>query len=119
MRKLKNTEGFTILEVMIAIIVLTLSLLLLLNMAMVAMDGNDWSKRATMSTQLLQEKLEQLRTGDDLDNGSDVVSNIQRQWTISTAANHLRRVDIVASWCNRRGDSLYNSMTAFIRTDSI
>jgi Tfp pilus assembly protein PilV len=119
MRKLKNTEGFTILEVMISIIVLTLSLLLLLNMAMVAMDGNDWSKRATMSSQLLQEKLEQLRTGDDLTGGSDVINNIRRNWTVSTAANHLRRVDIEASWCNRRGDSLHNSITAYIRTDSI
>ena len=36
-----NEQGITIMEVLIAMIILSLSLLLLLNMAMVALDGND------------------------------------------------------------------------------
>jgi prepilin-type N-terminal cleavage/methylation domain-containing protein len=120
MNKIVENDGFTVLEVMIAVIILTLSLLLLLNMSMVALDGNDWSNRATMSTQLLQEKLEELRTAADfLNTGIDTVDNIQRSWTVTNTANHLRRVDITASWRNRRGDLLSNNMTAYIRTDSI
>ncbi len=119
MKKLRTEEGFTILEVMVAIIILSVSLLMLLHMAMIAIDGNDWSNQATRSTQLLQEKLEELRTGMLLTNGVDTVDNIARTWTVSNSSSHLRRVDITASWQNRRGDMLNNTMTAFIRTDSL
>ncbi|MCX6825875.1 MAG: hypothetical protein NTV06_01210 [candidate division Zixibacteria bacterium] len=55
----------------------------------------------------------------NLSNGRDTVNNIERSWTVYNADSHLRRVDIVASWHNRRGDVLQNSMTAYVRTDSI
>lgn len=119
MKKIKNNEGFTLLEVMVSMIILTISLLLLLNMAMVALDGNQWSNNATASTQLIQEKLEQLRTDMILVSGIDSVNNIERSWSVTKVANHLRRVDITASWRNQRGDVLQNSMTAYIRTDFI
>ena len=57
MRKLQKNDGFSVLEVLISIIILTLSLVLLLNMAMVALSANNWSNQATTSTQVLQEKL--------------------------------------------------------------
>ena len=119
MQKLSQNDGFTLLEVMVSMVILTLSLLLLLNMAMIAMEGNDWSNQATASTQLIQEKLEQLRTDMVLANGSDTVGTIERNWQVYSVANHLRRVDITASWKNQRGDALQNSMTAYVRTDSI
>ncbi len=119
MQKLSQNNGFTLLEVMVSMVILTLSLLLLLNMAMIAMEGNDWSNHATASTQLLQEKLEQLRTDMVLANGSDTIGSISRSWQVYSVANHLRRIDITASWINQRGDVLQNSMTAYVRTDSI
>jgi prepilin-type N-terminal cleavage/methylation domain-containing protein len=119
MKKLRNQDGFTLLEVMISMLILSMSLLLLLNMAMLAMEGNDWSNNATASTQLLQEKLEELRTDMILSNGVDTVNNIARSWAVSSVANHLRRIDITASWISQRGDTLQNSMTAYVRTDSI
>jgi Tfp pilus assembly protein PilV len=119
MRIFNNNDGFTVLEVLVSMIILTMSLLLLLNMAMVAMEGNDWSNNATASTQLMQEKLEELRTDMDLNSGTDSVGTIVRTWKVTTVANHLRRVDITTTWQNRRGDELNNTMTAYIRTDEI
>jgi len=119
MEKINNDSGFTILEVIVAVIILTLSLLLLLNMGMVALEGNDWSNKATMSTQLLQEKMEELRTSQILVNGLDTVNTITRSWTVTNTASHLRRVDMTASWHNRAGNLLQNNMTAYIRTDSL
>lgn len=119
MRKFIKNDGFSILEVMISIIILTLSLVLLLNMAMVALSANNWSNQATQSTQILQEKLEELRTTMVLVNGIDTVSNIQRTWHVDSVNSHLRRVNIVASWMNDRGDTLSNSMTTYIRTPFI
>ncbi len=119
MKRLKNESGFTILEVMVSLIILTMSLLLLLNMAMIAIDGNDWSNKATMSTQLLQEKLEELRSNNNPVTGVDTVNNIEREWRVTSPSSHLRRIDIDATWVNRRGDQLQNNLTAFIRTDSL
>ena len=119
MKKLKKNNGFSILEVMVSIIILSLSLVLLLNMVMVALTANNWSNQATMSTQILQEKLEELRTSMVLVDGIDTVSNIERAWKVDSVNSHLRRVNIDATWMNDRGDTLNNSMTTYIRTPFI
>ncbi len=116
-----NARGISILEILVAMIILGLSLLLLLNMAMVALDGNDWSNKTTMATQLLQEKLEQLRSvrNSTLVGGSDIVQGFPRTWTVSNAGNHLRRLDVSITWEDVRAQQHVESMTAYVRTDSI
>ena len=117
-----NEKGLSILEVMIAMVILAISILLLLNMAMVALDGNDWSNKTTVSTQLLQEKLEQMRTITNLssaNSGSDTAQGMTRVWRVSKADNHLRQVDVVVQYEDIKGQTVQNSMTAFIKTDSL
>lgn len=115
---LKSNRGITILEVLIAMVVLSLSLLLLLNMAMVALDGNDWSNKTSIATQLLQEKLEQLRVDPDPASGSDTASGVTRTCSVSTIASHLRRVDVNVSWTDVRQRNKTNTMTAYIKTEA-
>jgi len=116
-----NERGITLLEVLIAMIILGFSLLLLLNMAMVALDGNDWSNKTTIATQLLQEKMEQLRSvaNTGLVDGSDTTKGYARSWTVTNAGNHLRRVDVNVTWEDIRAQMHIDSMTALIRTDSV
>jgi prepilin-type N-terminal cleavage/methylation domain-containing protein len=118
-KRIANQKGVTILEVMIAMIILSMSLLLLLNMAMVALDGNDWSHKTTAATQALQQKLEQLRNSDSLASGSDTTGGVERSWTVTNVGSHLRRVDVQAVWHDIRNREKTNSMTAFIETDSV
>ncbi len=120
--QLKNQNGITILEVLIAMIILSISLLLLLNMAMVALDGNDWSNKTTIATQLMQEKLEQLRNIPNLsssESGNDTASGVSRAWTVSDAGSHLRRVDVTVTWEDIKGDSSTSNMTSYVKTDSL
>jgi len=124
MKKLKvtNENGLTILEVLIAIIILTMSLLLLLNMGMVALDGNDWSNKTTIATQLMQDKLEQLRNVPNLtssSSGADTASSISRNWSVSDAGSHLRKVVVRVTWEDIKGSFKTDSMAAFIKTDSV
>jgi Tfp pilus assembly protein PilV len=116
-----NQDGISILEVLIAMIILSMALLLLLNMAMVALDGNDWSNKTTVATQLLQEKLEQLRTAANtgLTGGSDTVGGVVRTWTVTTPGSYLRQVDVQVAWEDIRALTQTNSVSAIIRTDSI
>ncbi len=118
-RRLSKETGITILEVMIAMIILSISLLLLLNMAMVALDGNDWSNKTTLATQVLQEKIEQLRNTTTLSGGSDSAGGIARSWTITNLGSHLRRVDVQVTWKDVRKKTMTNSMSAVIQTDSV
>jgi prepilin-type N-terminal cleavage/methylation domain-containing protein len=125
MRKIKlfkNEDGLTLLEVMIAMLIMSLSLLLLLNMAVVAIHGNDWSAKTTVATQMLQQKLEQMRNIQNLgsaDGGSDTGNGVSRVWKVSDAGNHLRQVDVYVSWENIKGETKTNAITTFIKTDSI
>ncbi|MFZ5981579.1 MAG: type IV pilus modification PilV family protein [Candidatus Zixiibacteriota bacterium] len=116
-----NEKGITILEVLIAMIILSLALLMLLNMAMVALDGNDWSNKTTIATNLLQEKIEQLRGIENptLGSYSDTVGDVVRNWQVSSAGNYLRQIDVQVVWEDIKSQTKTNSMTTYIRTDSI
>lgn len=117
--KLSKTNGVTLLEVMIAMIILSMSLMVLLNMAMVALDGNDWSNKTTVSTQLLQQKLEELRGSGTFTSGNDVVDGVNRSWTVTNAGSHLRAVTVSVTWEDVRARVHLDSIAALIRTDSV
>jgi len=113
----RNEQGITIMEVLIAMVILSLSLLLLLNMAMVALDGNDWSDRTTRATVLLQQKLEELRADSDPADGADTSSGVSRSWTVTDVGHHLRRIEVLAQWEDVRSQAKSNSVTAYIQVE--
>ena len=119
--KLGTSRGFTLLEVMVAMILTSFSLMMLLNMAMIALDGNDWSNKTTLATQVMQEKLEQIRGGGmaAMVSGSDTSQGLTRAWSVTNAGSHLRRVDVEVSWSDIKAQQHSNSLTAYIRTDSV
>lgn len=118
-RKLTDQSGLTLLEVMIAMVIMSVALLLLLNMAMVALDGNDWSNKVTVATQVMQQKLEQLRNSPSPTSGSDVVQGVARNWVVTSAGNHLRQVSIDVTWEDIRANMVSDSLSTFIKTDSV
>ena len=119
MKRIQNQNGITLLEVLIAMIILSLALLVLLNMAMVALDGNDWANNTTVATQLMQEKLEQLRGDVNPTGGADTVGDVSRTWSVTPVSSHLRRVDVSVNWHDISGTAKTNSLTSYIRTDSV
>lgn len=120
-KKLKSQRGVSLLEVMVAMIITSMSLMMLLNMAMIALDGNDWSNKTTIATQVMQEKLEQIRGGGmaAMKSGSDTAQGLTRTWKVTSAGSHLRQVVVEVSWHDIRAEEHTNSLTAYIRTDSV
>jgi len=119
---IQNEKGVSLLEVMVAMLLISFSLLMLLNMGMIALDGNDWSNKTTRATQMLQEKLEELRGGGyaSMVSGSDTAAGgIIRTWTVTSTGNHLRRIDVDVIWEDLQARHRTNSMTAYVRTDSV
>ena len=118
-KKLFTQDGISLLEVLISMIILSLALLVLLNMGMVALDGNDWANRTTIATQAMQEKLEQLRSLQNPTSGADTIDGIEREWTVTPVSSHLRQVDVKVRWEDIKDQVKTNTLTSFIRTDSV
>lgn len=118
-RRLSTDGGITLLEVMIAMVILSVSLLLLLNMGMVALDANDWSNKTTMAVQAMQQKMEQLRTESSPQSGADTVNGMSRSWTVTTAGSYLREISVSVSWEDIKGIYHTNTISSMIRTDSL
>lgn len=57
----KDDRGFTIIEVLIAIVILSIALLGMAGLTMGIMTGNDHSKQLTTATTLAQDKMEEIR----------------------------------------------------------
>lgn len=119
MNKIQNQNGITLLEVLISMIILSLAVLVLLNMALVALDSNDWANRTTVATQLMQEKLEQLRSVQNPTSGSDTIAGIERAWSVTPVSSHLREVIVRVDWDDLRNTRKSNALTSYIRTDSV
>ncbi|MEW5994335.1 MAG: prepilin-type N-terminal cleavage/methylation domain-containing protein [Candidatus Zixiibacteriota bacterium] len=118
-KRIQTESGVTLLEVLVAMIIMAVALLLLLNMAMVALDANDWSNKTTRATQLMQEKLEQLRYGGNLGAGEDTVQGVVRNWRVTGVGSHLRQVAITVSWEDIRANTVTDSLFTLIQTDSV
>lgn len=118
-KRYKDEQGFTLLEVMTSMLIMSFSLLVLLQMAMVALDGNTWASGTTSSTQLMQQKLEELRGSSHPESGEDTIGNITLSWTIADAGSHLRQIDMTAFWLTPDSVTRSYNINTFMKTDSI
>lgn len=104
MKRLKRDDGFTLLEVMIALIIFASGLLMLSSMMMVSLKGNKWSSRTTDTVQLIRDKIEDFRNEDPLNmvSGSDQVDGVKRAWRFEDLTSNLKSLTVVASWTDER-----------------
>ncbi|RLB04963.1 MAG: hypothetical protein DRG83_03640 [Deltaproteobacteria bacterium] len=112
-QKISNRNGFTLLEVMIAFVILAIGLLGLAALQIVAVKGNAFSSEMTFASMLAQQKLEELKNidFDNLTNGSDVFGDesIEREkskgviyqlnWQISDGPlNDMKTITLEIKW---------------------
>ena len=102
MRKVLKSDGFTILEVMVGLVIFSLGLLLLMSMMVVSMKGNSWAEYTTQSTQLIREKIEQIKhdPATYLQSGSNVVGGYTVSWDVAGITANLAAVKVRVSWTN-------------------
>lgn len=100
---LHNHKGFTLVEIMVAMAILTIALLSLASVTVMVIKGNSFSKTMTTATTLARDKLEQLKnTGyDSLAGGADTVGSIYtRTWTVTnnSPAADMKTIEVVVQW---------------------
>jgi len=129
-KNFKNTErsrgesGFTIVEILIAIVILTIGLLAMANMHVLAMFVNSSSKNVTESTALAQSRMEQLirlpfdnpeiaPTGGFVDEAAPVgIFTVSKN--IRDMGNNVRRIDVRVRW---REIMSRQTELSFVRSD--
>jgi len=90
---MKNKKGFTLLECMVAMLILSIGLLGMAKMMYTTINTNSYSKQATIATTMVQAKMEDLKKQDlaNLSAGNDTLSRhgvtYQRSWTVEGTGN--------------------------------
>ena len=114
--KLKKTDGFTLLEVMIGLIIFSVGMLLLGSMTVVALRGNTWSNKTTQVVQAMRDKIEDFRhaTAAEKVGGTDVVNGLNRRWTFENLSTGLDKITVVVSWDDQQAIAKRCSTVTYI-----
>jgi prepilin-type N-terminal cleavage/methylation domain-containing protein len=105
MKRMNNQRGFTLLEVLISIIILSVALLALAGLQIISIRGNAFGGTMTEAITLARDKIEDLKR-DDWDNvaaGNDLQTvrgiSYARNWAVQTAGQ-TKEVTVTVSWDN-------------------
>lgn len=113
--KRPGRRGFTIVELLISLFIISFVLLAMSTMVISVMRANSQSKEMARATALLQDKAESLRNTayGSLGSDSDVTSlpgvDYTRQWTVTAYPNY-KTILITVSW-NSNGPHSVNAST--------
>jgi Tfp pilus assembly protein PilV len=103
--RVKRTRGFTVVEVVVATLVLTVGVLALAGTAAAVSRMERWGQHRGESAVAATARLEQLRSGGcgSLTSGRDSTGRYRLQWTVATAGA-LRSVALTVSYADGRSD---------------
>jgi type IV pilus assembly protein PilV len=115
-RKMRRERGFTIIEVLVALAIMTIGMLGILAIYKGQMSASGYSRRATEAAVLAEDKLEQLRTApittaidgnDRID--SKGVANLEgpfdRTWTLEAdGTGTLTTITVAVAWSEGDGN---------------
>lgn len=116
-RKVNKNEGFSLLEVMIGMLILSAGLLLLLPMMVVSMQANDFAQGFTEASMLIKEKMEELKNMNVPVSGVDTVGAVARDWTVTDAGVKLKRIMVNINWVDRDGREHNNNMVTYMMVE--
>jgi len=100
----RRNRGYTIVEVLVGIVLLSVGILAVAQMQVMTMNSNKAANQKTTAITLAQDKAEYFRTIPYSTIGntplSDTVGSYNRSWVVenNTPANNLKRVTITVSW---------------------
>lgn len=105
-RRLIKDKGFTLMEVLIAVVVLSVALLALAGLQIISIRGNSFGNHMTEATTLARDLMEEMKNtawdgiadrSDDLKGDSGVIYH--RTCTV-TESERLRTITVTVSWDN-------------------
>jgi len=112
MKRCKDIQGMTLLEVAIALFILAISLLGLAGLQMVALRSDTLGHQATLATTLAKAKMTELQKADQLTDGADQYVDkangvtYARQWSVQpdVPQPEMATVRVQVSWRGELAD---------------
>lgn len=109
MRRFKKSKGFSLIEVLIALVILSIALLALAGLTVQSTKNSSWGSHLTEAATLAQDRLERFRAvrpQTDIPEGTNfdkvtAASGIEytRTWTVTTnGTSTLRTITITITW---------------------
>ena len=114
MNLLAKPKGFTLIEVLVALIILSFSLLALAGLMVTTTKNNSFGSHMTEAATFAQDKLEELRAikwenlieGNNTDQqGGSTGINYTRNWNVTTNGS-LKTITINVNWNDRTAHSI-------------
>ncbi len=114
MNLLKKSKGFSLIEVLVALIILSVALLALAGLMATTTKNNSSGAHMTEAATFAQDRLEELRstpwtmitTGSDTRQGATGVVYTRRWEVVSNPSDTLRTVAITLNWHDRVNHSI-------------
>jgi type IV pilus assembly protein PilV len=100
----RNSKGFTLVEILVTVCLLTIALLGLVSLTNMVIKANSFSKMITTATTLANDKMEQLKTSgyDSSSGGPETIRSIYtRSWTITgdgSPAVGMKTIVVTVQW---------------------
>jgi prepilin-type N-terminal cleavage/methylation domain-containing protein len=120
-RQTQNQSGFTLIELMIASVMLVSGVIVFAVFSGNLVQKNAKLERTTLATTLAQEQIEQLKNLassaviTSANSGTDVpATGLNRAWTVSGGANTMSTITVVV-WWDSRGGTTSVSLTTNLR----
>jgi prepilin-type N-terminal cleavage/methylation domain-containing protein len=119
MRRIRSTRGFTLIEVVVAIVMLTFGVLASASLTAALMRSNRGVTNRTRAVETLRLKVEDLQSKkySEIITGNDTATiggvSYSRAWTVtpdSPAAN-LKTVTLTVTWGDRQGNHTITNQT--------
>lgn len=114
MDSLKKISGFTLIEVLVALIILSFSLLALAGLMVTTTKNNSFGSHLTEAATFAQDKLEELRAlrWDNINEGANTDQKVSstgidytRNWNVVTNGS-LKTITITINWNDRTAHSI-------------
>jgi type IV pilus modification protein PilV len=125
----RSAKGFTLIEVMIALLILATGLLALMTMQIVSIKANAFSSEMTYSTMLAQQQLETLRNLTFIDANltvghhnlalpviDDKGASYSVSWDVASISTDLRRIDLQVTWQSMRQGAAQQTVLTRMQT---
>lgn len=112
MKRRRKSHGFTLIEILVALVILGVSLLALAGLMVTTTRNNASAGQVTEAATLAQDKLEELRaipwdrvvSGQDQRTGSTGI-RFGRNWNVAANGN-IKTITITVSWSDRFSHSI-------------
>ena len=117
--RLRHRRGFTLIEVVIAIVMLTFGVLASASLTAALMRSNSGVTNRTRAVETMREKVENLQSlrYSDIVGGNDTASiggiSFSRSWTVAadTPAANLKTITFTVTWTDRQGSHTISNQT--------